>query len=131
MSRYTLSLSSRQLDVVTAALELYYRVHMGQWSEVLHVCYSSPRRPDRDIETPRKLVNMASELWTGLPASARFGIANDAIDDTARIACDVSRVIKHHRWKERPREKRDEWSVSSHEHSPLSDEPKPTVVPEK
>ena len=129
MSKYTITLTRGQLAVVQQALDLYYRCHMGQWTEVAHVCFNSPRErttPEaKDIS--RSLLDLASEVWTGLPRGASFGIASDKIADDARVACDIYKTIRHHLWKDRPEDKRLGYTVDAYDDSPMSDEPKPTV----
>jgi hypothetical protein len=128
--RYQIELTKGQLAVVQQALDLYERVHMGQWSEVAHVCYRSPEKKDDDgvvRSYARTLLDLAASMWTGLSHNASFGIASERIADEARVACDIYRTVRHHLWKDRPESECTHYTVDAYDDSPLSDEPKPTV----
>jgi hypothetical protein len=49
-----------------------------------------------------------------MPQHGSWGIYNESVDDTCRIAFDIIQVIRHERWKRNP--KRSDMTVDSHIH---------------
>lgn len=49
-----------------------------------------------------------------MPQHGSWGIYNESVDDTCRIAFDIVQVIRHERWKRNP--KRSDMTVDSHIH---------------
>jgi len=105
--RYQLTLTEIQLQVVQNALDMYFRVGMGQLREV------TEHLIDHDLEMGewckrRDLVDaiMAAAKLAARPeltGNASHSISSDKIDDSNRIACEVHNVIRHHlAWERKP-----------------------------
>lgn len=88
-----LTLSERQAAVVQAALDLYARVHMGQFDAVL-----SPFRGVDGVkyqEARSALAAARQQVYPGLAAGSYYSIRDGRIAESARVAWDVQQVLRH------------------------------------
>jgi hypothetical protein len=94
MKNYTLNLNERQAQVVAAALDLYARIGIGQFEEVLQVYDPGAKL---DIKTRGRIgsgLRIAKEE-AGNPANGSHSIVNPVVEDQFRVAYDVRQVIRH------------------------------------
>lgn len=99
MSLYQLTLTETQLVVVQQALDMYFRVGMGQINEVAE--HLVP--PEQDInvrcdrrDAAREFLRQAKlAAMPDLPVNAYYGIYSQQIDESNRIACDIHDVIRY------------------------------------
>jgi len=80
MTKYTLKLSESQIATVKSAMELYARLGMGQYSELMHIC------PDWKDERMREAVLMLEKI----PNRSLH-----TIDEKFRQAWDIYRVVRY------------------------------------
>lgn len=100
---YALTVSESQLDVLASALDLYTRVHTGQWAEVAWTAQAP-------CECGDALDALARTFYTHLPANACYPIRSVAVDNRARVAYDLHAVIRYHLANESDPEGK-HWSV--------------------
>lgn len=93
---YTITnLSRDHLAVLMAALELFERVGMGQFREVLDTARPKYRLADQS-ETIERLMSVVRDLlMPELQRSAYFSIHSKSISDNFRVAYDLLQVIRH------------------------------------
>lgn len=105
--KYQLTLTENQLGVIQQALDMYYRVGMGQLREVTdHLIppglaieeYCKRRDSVESVLASAKLLAMPD-----LPLNAYHGIASQQIHESNRTACDIYKVIRSHTaWEAHP-----------------------------
>ena len=131
MKSYTLTLNEAQIGVVQQALDMYFRVGMGQLRDVvehaiparMHIDDWCDRRDNAEIAM--KAVKAA--VMPELHLNAYYGIRSEKIDESNRIACDVHNVIRHHlAWERKPAG--DISSVAFDTPYALSEHPLPKLV---
>ncbi len=116
MEKYILSLNKEQLSVINVALDFYMRIGIGQFDEITdhptfqktlkdkttfhnETDYSLKREIEgKVIDLLTEARNMLCDLTVGRNGS--YGINNDKVDETCRIANDIHQVIRHQFWKE-------------------------------
>jgi hypothetical protein len=125
---YQLTLSAKQLGTIQHALDMFFRVGMGQMREVCEhmIDHKLPidewcDRRDRvnDILSAAKSVARPE-----LSVNAFHGINSTAIDDANRIASDIHNVIRHHVVMEN---NPGGWTVAHNEPRARSEEPLPAI----
>lgn len=93
--RYELTLTEGQAQVISDALELFLRIHMGQLDSVVDVL----EWQRRDFETLHELrdeLRKLSPLATGIPCRSSYhGIHSKKIHDRSRVAYDLHQVVRH------------------------------------
>lgn len=129
MSQYRLTLTDKQLSVLQQALDMYYRVGMGQTREVVE--HLLPAGLDIDEFCKRRdavehhLIRAKIEAMPDLPTNAYHSIHSEKIDESNRVACDVYKVIRQHLAYERNPE--GGFQVCFDPIYKQSDEPLPTI----
>lgn len=113
MADYVLKMTSEHCKVVQDALDMYSRVLMGQWEIVSEKLAGSisieERLRFRDIidAAKREILNM------GLGAS--HGIHNQKdVSDNARVAYDLTQVLRHEVWSRQPATDRQNYGVDAY-----------------
>lgn len=97
MPKYNLTLNQRQAEIVAAALDLYARIGIGQFEEILTIYdagmgFQTP--PNKAIAAKRSLEDAKFEM-TGFHPNASHGIPSPAVNDTFKVAFDICKVVKH------------------------------------
>ena len=105
-----LEISEKQMDIMLAALDLYSRVRMGQYSDL-------PNSKNKYM-TPSEDANLIKRiLMPELDWNAFYGIHSEKISDDARIAWDIQQVMRHmrswHRAGKDPEKDQREWTGSN------------------
>ena len=97
--RYNIKANEAQLEILQNALNLYFRVGMGQFNTILeHPDYFLKNNPTVDHH-----LNELQKCLTGLPHSGSHGIHSPKIHESNRIACEIHDVIRHHlSWEKNP-----------------------------
>lgn len=102
-NKYNLSISTNQARTLCRALDLYSRIGMGQFTEILFTYERGGMLEPRYREEAVKLLDRLHYLITRLPPSAYHGIHSNAIHDDLRVAFDLQQVIRHKiAWTEEP-----------------------------
>lgn len=104
---YRLTINDEQAGVLMEALDMYFRVGMGQLREVGGHLVPF-KLPSEEYRSRRDAVDEALRQVRALAMpelhrNSDHGIASDAIDDSNRVACDLYDVIRHHvSWERDP-----------------------------
>jgi len=97
---YQLSLTERQAQVLTEALDLFSRIGMGQLEEIAYVLRSYTKPSESSsllssrLDELKRLAREASNVWMGSPCGCR-GISSEEIGDAFRVAWDLHQVIRY------------------------------------
>lgn len=97
---YHLSLTERQAQVITEALDFFSRIGMGQLEEIAHVLrvYTKPSESSSlqsyRLDELKRLIREAANVWMGSPCGCH-GISSEEIGDVFRVAWDLHQVIRH------------------------------------
>ena len=97
---YQLSLTERQAQVLTEALDLFSRIGMGQLEEIAYVLRSYTKPSESSsllssrLDELKRLAREASNVWMGSPFGCR-GISSEEIGDAFRVAWDLHQVIRY------------------------------------
>lgn len=93
--KYNLLLSDEQADVLVRALDLYSRIGIGQFEEVLNVYDRHLKLDLAQRETLRHLLTNA-KMAVGLPANGGPSIGNqEKVREEFRVAWDIQQVVRH------------------------------------
>jgi len=112
-SAYELAnLSEIQARTMVDALDLFSRIQIGQLEEILNMARmgSIPHRDDQDvsarieeIEEAEPLLHEVKRLLTGHSPNASFGIFGEKTPESARVAYEIQRAIRHRlAWDRQP-----------------------------
>lgn len=93
MTKMIVELNDEQQRVVLEALELYYRVGMGQTTEVVEVMRGSAFDQDAARDSAKEL---AKDLFPDLNGSY-YGIRHDEVQEKFKVACDVYSQMRYER----------------------------------
>lgn len=100
MTKYNLTITKDQANLLVQALDMFSRVGIGQLDAVANHPEIEARvsRGEADCESyfdAGKLFDEAKLKLFGLTPGASFGIHNDSVDDSARVAWDLMQVVRH------------------------------------
>lgn len=105
-------LSEVQARTLVDALDLFSRIQMGQLEEIMNMARmgSIPHRDDQDvsarieeIEEAEPLLHEVKRLLTGHSPNASFGIFGNKTPESARVAYEIQRAIRHRlAWDRQP-----------------------------
>jgi len=92
---YRLTIDEKQADALIAALDLYSRLHSGQYEELRQI---PPVKAGTDwthwhAENDRLIAGLKA-LHFGLPLNASHSICSEQVPVLARLAYDVQQVIR-------------------------------------
>lgn len=133
MKKYILELNKTQVHLLKDALEEYFRIRMGQWSDLADSLASknidlSQKNEHRKETLERylierdaieKVLKCAGDIiWSGPPF-------NNPKSEKQLIAEDIWQVIRHELWKNNPGG--NDWCVDSREPLKGSNEPLPKM----
>lgn len=106
------NLSEIQARTMVDALDLFSRIQIGQLEEILSMARmgSIPHRDDQDvsarieeIEEAEPLLHEVKRLLTGHSPNASFGILGGKTPESARVAYEIQRAIRHRlAWDRQP-----------------------------
>lgn len=92
MKKYQITLTERQLDIVGQALDLYMRIGIGQFHEMLQVFHGLSKRATPDSE---HYMNIIKQLETGHGPNASFGIHSPEVKNKFRQAFDICQAVRY------------------------------------
>lgn len=106
------NLSEIQARTMVDALDLFSRIQIGQLEEILNMARmgSIPHRDDQDvsarieeIKEAEPLLHEVKRLLTGHSPNASFGILGGKTPESARVAYEIQRAIRHRlAWDRQP-----------------------------
>ena len=103
--KYTLTLDEKQAELLVCALDLFTRIGIGQFEEIVslwvrdHISNLSPEQ----IEKARKALGSTKRALTGFTLNASYGIHSPEVPDRFRVARDLLEVIRHRlAWDKHP-----------------------------
>jgi hypothetical protein len=101
MKTYELVLNKQQAIVISKALELLSRIHMGQFSEIRNLFIKSINMQEAlEIE---KIIK--EKIYPNLGGTGHYGITSKEINEDARVAWDIQQEIRYKiSWNENPNE---------------------------
>lgn len=89
--KYVLTVDEDHLSVMEAALNLYFRIGMGQFDEIMMM----PDFFGKNSDEVRVLFRQLHYKLKGMDPNSFHSIRSHAIDDRYRTACDIHDVIRH------------------------------------
>lgn len=92
---YKMTLTEKQCEVVQAALDLYYRIGMGQLDEIQHLAVPAPGFKPNWNEVGETLVVLKMALLGWKHNGTNHSIMSQELPDEYRVACDIHDVIRH------------------------------------
>ena len=94
--QFVLKMNRRQAGVITAALDLYSRIGMGQISEVENILRLDRHvKPDYSHDAVRNALDFVKREIFGLDGNGNLGIHNETVPKNYRVAWDLQQVIRH------------------------------------
>ena len=105
---YTLSgLTAEHCRVLVSALDLFSRIHMGQFDEILRVYRANGRAVHTlsvsEQNEARVLIGVVHDMLTRMPRNASYSILAHEVPDEARAAWDLQQLVRHRvAWDENP-----------------------------
>lgn len=117
---YTLKINDQHRGVLQEALDMYARVLMGQWSIVSEKLMFQLEAPQ--CHRFKDLLDEAKLEILGFQGGASHGIHSREIKDDARVAFDLTQVLRHEAWKRRDPDTRYKHGVDAYEPSKSSTE---------
>lgn len=91
---YILKITEDQAKIISKALDLYSRIFMGQFKEILDFQFGWKMELE-DHEWCRKALQTVKRVATGLENNAYYGIFSEKISNKARAAYDIHQVIRN------------------------------------
>jgi len=103
--KYQLTISEKQANVITMALELFTRIGLGQLERILdHPQYSRKIINDNiSYEETKELLYKVKSVLTGYDRYASYGIGNENVHESCIVSYDITQVIRHRLiWDKKP-----------------------------
>ena len=130
---YEIELTEKQTQIIQEALNLYFRLHLGQWQELANMVRTGwyfRHKNGKETSMPlwgavEKLIDTLIWIVFGFRPGESWGIRNKNVPDSARIACDIHDVIRHQLWYDRTTGQGH--GVDSDEPYSISGDPLPTI----
>jgi hypothetical protein len=91
---YTLTLSEEHAQIVVKALDLYSRIGIGQFENILEVYDQGFVVTGELRDTARGCINRVKLIF-GHPENGSHGIHNPKVNDDFRVAYDIQQVLRH------------------------------------
>lgn len=124
---YTLTLTEKQARILVRALDLFTRIGIGQFEEMIRVFDPACRTEMTKLRVAENHVAHAQRLVTGFPENASFGIHAEEVSDDFRMARDIGTVIRNRlAWDRTPA---GGMGVDFDEPRAISREALPTIAP--
>ena len=100
MKKVQLEMTEAQARKTLVALDLFYRIHMGQLGEILYNLNQSPAYDDVKIDREhceRIMWELRAHLFPDLGGAhgAFLGIRSEKVPEHAKTVCDVYQAIRH------------------------------------
>ena len=129
---YEIELTEKQTQIIQEALNLYFRLQLGQWQELAHmtrVGWYFRHKNGEETSMPlwgavEKLIDTLVWVVFGFHSGESWGIHNKNVPNSARIARDIHDVIRHQFWHDREDQGH---GVDSDEPYSISGDPLPTI----
>lgn len=112
MKTHTLKVTDEQLSIIQSALDMYSRIGIGQFDVILkHPTFETHLRNifDKDYGLVHEAEGRANMLLYrarnvltndhSYGSNGSWGIFNENVDYSCRMAFDIIQVIRHERWK--------------------------------
>ena len=93
--KYMLEIDSTQASVLINALDLYSRIHIGQFTEILKPFRFSKKVEIKDVRAAEHMLDAVKFLLTGFEYGVSYGIHSEEVSDDARVAYDLQQVIRN------------------------------------
>lgn len=123
---YQLTVSEEQARVISSALDLYSRIGIGQFEEILSVLKRYDQKVfQKDTRAADILLQEVKRVVYDLTPNSSFGIHNKDVSNGFRIAWDIKKVIQHQFWQEGRKEF---MNVDSYPPDSSSQLPLPTIT---
>jgi len=92
--KYKLTVTEKQANVIRKALEIYSRIGLGQFVEILYhpqwwLNVNDTEKVHKDID------NLIKSVCGFENSNMSYGIYSEEVDDTCRVAYDIEQVIRH------------------------------------
>lgn len=95
---YQITISEKQAGIIQTALELYSRIHMGQFDVIVDQLLGYRKIRELSWEAIQELrdgMRALEPVFTGLSPHAYYGIHSDMVSDNARVAWDLQQVVRN------------------------------------
>jgi hypothetical protein len=101
---YKLEITEEQAQIIQKSLDLYSRVLIGQFEEVVNVVkwdadgwkdFDGNKIPFENIHAFGDQIRNLKERLMSMPSNGSHGIHSPHVDDKARKAWDIQKVIRH------------------------------------
>lgn len=100
--KYNITVTESQANILVRALDLFSRIGIGQFENVVEV-YNHDFRLDAVKQERIRLCLQWAKEEAGHPANGSYGIHNKAVSNDFRAAYDLQQVIRHRiAWDRRP-----------------------------
>ncbi len=101
LNQYQITADEEHLAVIMTALDLYFRIGMGQFDRIRDVGKWWRKWDEHNVGA---YMDRAHELLTGLPKNAFHSIGSPRISDDFRQACEIYQMIRHRlSWDRNPK----------------------------
>ena len=98
------SISLDKCKFLILVLDLYSRIGIGQFEEILHVDNIRKNIPNNERNKIESLLKDVKFLLTGCPVNGSLGIYNPDVPQNAKMAHDIMQVIRHRiSWDQNPK----------------------------
>ena len=124
--KYTLTMNEEQAQLLVKALDLYSRIGIGQFEEVLQVYDPTAKLSPGTRDDIRQQLDFAKAA-AGHPANGSYGIHSPEVRDEFRAAYDIQQVVRNRLAYDRKPEGNPS-SVHFDEPRQISKVPLPTIV---
>jgi hypothetical protein len=94
MTKYKLTVSEQQAAIIANALDLFSRIGLGQFEEIMRVYDRNHVVPLEAREQARNFLK-AAKIEVGHTSNGSFGIHSPKVSDDFRAAYDLLQVIRH------------------------------------
>lgn len=124
MAKYKLELNEEQAATLIKALDLYSRIGIGQFHEILDWQFNWEKRNAQDYQDIRDQLDFIKFMLTGMPKNASRGIFQEETPERCKIAWDIQQVVRHCKsWHENP-----EGGITVHFGKPMRSSQEPLPV---